>query len=62
MDVEGAGGPEDVSLVGDEAEVRAGVQAFADAGATDFAPVEIVTDDETGARTRSLLKELNASG
>jgi 5,10-methylenetetrahydromethanopterin reductase len=62
MDVEGAGGPEDVSLVGDEAEVRAGVQAFADAGATDFAPVEIVTDEETGARTRSLLKELGAAG
>jgi 5,10-methylenetetrahydromethanopterin reductase len=62
MDAEGAGGPEDVSLLGDEAEVRAGVQAFADAGATDFAPVEIVTDDETGARTRSLLKELHAAG
>jgi 5,10-methylenetetrahydromethanopterin reductase len=57
MDVEGAGGPEDVALVGDEAEVRAGMQAFADAGSTDFAPVEIATDDETGARTRALLKE-----
>jgi 5,10-methylenetetrahydromethanopterin reductase len=61
MDVEGAGGPEDVSLIGDEAEVRAGVQAFADAGATDFAPVEIVTDAETGARTRALLKELQTT-
>ena len=61
MDAEGAGGPQDVSLIGDEAEVRAGVRAFADAGATDFAPVEIVTDDETGARTRALLKELRAS-
>jgi 5,10-methylenetetrahydromethanopterin reductase len=62
MDVEGAGGPEDVSLVGDEAEVRAGVQAFADAGATDFTPVEIATDDETAARTRALLKEVHAGG
>jgi 5,10-methylenetetrahydromethanopterin reductase len=59
MDVEGAGGPEDVSLIGDEAEVRAGAQAFADAGVTDFAPVEIATDDETAARTRALLKDLH---
>jgi 5,10-methylenetetrahydromethanopterin reductase len=61
MDAEGAGGPQDVSLIGDEAEVRAGVQAFADAGATDFAPVEIVTDAETGARTRAFLKDVQAT-
>ncbi len=61
MDVEGAGGPEDVSLVGDEAEVRAGLEAFAEAGATEFAGVEIVTDEETGARTRALLKEVQAA-
>ncbi len=58
MDAEGVGGPEDVSLVGDEATVRTGLQAFADAGATDFAAVELVTDAETGARTRALLKAL----
>lgn len=61
MDAEGAGGPEDVSLVGNEAEVRAGVQAFGDAGVTDFAPVEIVTDEESATRTRALLKELSAA-
>jgi F420-dependent oxidoreductase-like protein len=60
MDAEGATGPEDVSLVGGEDEVRAGLQAFADAGATDFAAVELATDDETGARTRALLKEVQA--
>ena len=38
MDTEGAGGPADVSLIGTEAEVLAGMRAFADAGATDFAP------------------------
>lgn len=32
MDTEGAGGPADVSVVGDEDEVRAGLTAFADAG------------------------------
>ena len=58
MDVEGASGPQDVSLVGDEAEVGAGLQAFADAGASDFAAVELATDDETGVRTRALLKEV----
>jgi 5,10-methylenetetrahydromethanopterin reductase len=60
MDVEGASGPQDVSIVGDEAAVGAGLQAFADAGATDFAAVELVTDEETGARTRALLKEVQA--
>jgi len=58
MDAEGAAGPQDVSLVGDEAEGRAGLEAFADAGATDFAAVEIATDDETAARTRALLREV----
>jgi alkanesulfonate monooxygenase SsuD/methylene tetrahydromethanopterin reductase-like flavin-dependent oxidoreductase (luciferase family) len=58
MDAEGAGGPEDVSLVGDEAAVRAGLQAFADAGATDFAAVELVTDEATGTRTRALLNDV----
>ncbi len=61
MDAEGAGGPEDVSLVGDEDHVRAGLQAFADSGATDFAAVEIATDDATASRTRALLKEASAA-
>ena len=60
MDAEGAGGPEDVSLIGDEDAVRAGLEAFADAGATDFAAVEIATDDETAVRTRALLKDAEA--
>lgn len=60
MDAEGAGGPADVSLVGDEEEVRAGLAAFAEAGATDFAALEFVTDtDETNA-TRALLQDVAA--
>lgn len=58
MDVEGVDGPEGVSIVGDEETVRAGIQSFADAGTTDFTPVEFVLDDEARVRTRALLKSL----
>ena len=50
MDTEGAGGPADVSLIGDEAEVRAGLAAFADAGATDFSALEFIVDPADAAR------------
>jgi 5,10-methylenetetrahydromethanopterin reductase len=62
MDAEGAGGPADVSLIGDEDTVLAGIEAFEAAGATDFAPVEIVLDDETATRTRSLLRDRARAG
>ncbi len=55
MDAEGASGPADVSLIGDEDEVRAGLEAFAAAGATDFAAAEVTTDPDDQARTRALL-------
>jgi 5,10-methylenetetrahydromethanopterin reductase len=58
MDTEGAGGPADVSIVGNEEEVAAGLAAFAEAGATDFAAVEFVIDPEDGKRTRAVLQEL----
>jgi alkanesulfonate monooxygenase SsuD/methylene tetrahydromethanopterin reductase-like flavin-dependent oxidoreductase (luciferase family) len=60
MDAEGAGGPGDVSVIGSEDEVRAGLAAFADAGATDFAAVEFVTNADEGAATRALLAALAA--
>jgi F420-dependent oxidoreductase-like protein len=62
MDIEGVGGPADVSLVGDEAEVRAGLAAFADAGATDFAALEFFTNDTELTATRALLTEAAAAG
>jgi F420-dependent oxidoreductase-like protein len=55
MDLEGASGPEDVSLIGDEATVRAGLDRFAEAGATDFAALEFVLSPEDETRTRALL-------
>jgi len=58
MDVEGVDGPAGVSLVGDEATVRAGIRSFADAGTSDFTPVEFALDDDTRVRTRELLKSL----
>jgi 5,10-methylenetetrahydromethanopterin reductase len=62
MDASGAGGPADVSVIGTEDEVRAGIQAFADAGATDFAPVELTLNDDDAKATRELLKGLAHDG
>ena len=62
MDTEGAGGPADVSLIGTEDEVLAGMRAFADAGATDFAPVELTLNPDDSIATRELLKGVAADG
>jgi 5,10-methylenetetrahydromethanopterin reductase len=62
MDASGAGGPADVSLIGTEDEVLAGIRAFADAGATDFAPVELTLSPDDATATRELLKGLAADG
>jgi F420-dependent oxidoreductase-like protein len=62
MDAEGATGPEDVSLVGNEDEVRAGLARFADAGTTDFSALEFTTNPDDSARTRALLQAVNAAG
>jgi F420-dependent oxidoreductase-like protein len=61
MDAEGAAGPADVSVIGNEAEVRAGIRSFAEAGATDFAAVEFVTNADETTATRALLTELSTS-
>lgn len=59
LDREGATGPADVAIVGDEATVAAAVRHLADVGATDFAAVEygsVSTGDRE--RTRQLLRSL----
>lgn len=58
LDREGAAGPEDVALIGSEAEVRAGVERMRDAGLTDFVAVEFNTDATVAGPTRDLLKDL----
>lgn len=55
LDKEGAGGPEDVALIGDEAAVRAGIAAFAEAGATDFSAGVFTPPGENVERTQALL-------
>jgi len=57
LDKEGAAGPADVAIIGDEASVRAGIQRYADAGVTDFNAALFGTREEM-AETRALLKSL----
>jgi F420-dependent oxidoreductase-like protein len=59
LDREGAAGPADVAIVGDEAAVAAGVHRLADAGTTDFAAVEYGSVSKGDReRTRELLRSL----
>lgn len=58
LDREGASGPADVALVGDEATVRSGVERLADAGVTDFLAAEFGTSESERSRTRDLLRSL----
>jgi F420-dependent oxidoreductase-like protein len=57
LDREGAAGPADVAIVGDENTVAAQVGALAEAGVTDFVAVEY-TGGPDGARTRAFLRTL----
>ncbi|GAA4183780.1 TIGR03564 family F420-dependent LLM class oxidoreductase [Streptosporangium oxazolinicum] len=54
LDREGAEGPADVAIVGDEDEVAARIEALAQAGVTDFVAAEYAP----GPRTREFLKGL----
>jgi 5,10-methylenetetrahydromethanopterin reductase len=55
LDREGAEGPADVVVCGDEDSVRAQLGAFEDAGATDFLASEFGGSTEERERTRTLL-------
>lgn len=57
LDREGAAGPGDVAIVGDEDAVASQIMALADAGVTDFVAGEYARGDE-GPRTRALLRKL----
>ncbi|MFF5212112.1 LLM class F420-dependent oxidoreductase [Streptosporangium sp. NPDC000396] len=54
LDREGAAGPADVAIVGDEGEVSAQIESLAEAGVTDFVAAEYSPD----GRTREFLKTL----
>jgi 5,10-methylenetetrahydromethanopterin reductase len=57
LDREGAEGPADVAIVGDESAVGAQLDRLAEVGVTDFVaiPFRVDEDAEAGARTRALL-------
>ncbi len=55
---EGARGPEDVALIGDESHVAASIEELERAGATEFIAMELCRTDEEAARTRGLLRGL----
>lgn len=57
LDREGASGPADVAIVGDEATCAAGVRRMADAGVTDFVAAEFGSRDDR-ARTRAWLQTI----
>jgi len=59
LDREGAEGPGDVAIVGDETAVRAAFRRLRDAGVSAFAASPFSADEATAARTREfLLSEL----
>ena len=58
FDREGVDGPADVAIVGDEAEVRAGIERMREAGVTEFSPTEFFTSSDEAVATRELLKSL----
>ena len=57
LDREGAEGPGDVLVTGDEESVTAQIAALAQAGVTDFVALDY-TRGEDQQRTRALLKSL----
>jgi 5,10-methylenetetrahydromethanopterin reductase len=59
LDKEGAAGPADVSVIGDEDEVTAQIMALAEAGVTDFVALQFAGGDDY-QRTRGLLKKIIA--
>lgn len=61
MDIDGNAGPGDAMICGDEESVRQQLEAIAAAGATEFAAAEIGGSSEDFARTRALLREINAA-
>jgi 5,10-methylenetetrahydromethanopterin reductase len=58
LDREGAAGPEDLAIIGDEGHVRSEVTRLEDAGVTDFVAAEFGSGDDEQQRTRELLRSL----
>ena len=61
LDREGAQGIEDIAILGDEAEVRAGLRRLEEAGVTDLCLFPYDAEPGSGARTLELLGDLARS-
>ncbi len=61
LDREGAAGPADVAIIGDEEGVAARIRALADVGVTDFCANEFGSTGDEKRRTRELLQGLLGS-
>jgi len=59
LDREGAAGPGDVAIAGDEDAVAAQIMTLAEAGVTDFVAGEFARGAD-GSRTRAFLRKLTA--
>ena len=60
LDREGAEGPADIALVGDENALRGEIERYRNAGVTDFNALIVGVDDETHQRTLEFLESLVA--
>ena len=57
---EGASGPEDVALIGDESDVAASLAEMHDAGVTEFVGMDLSRSEGEAERTRALLRTFAA--
>lgn len=58
LDREGAEGPADIAIIGDEDHVAERIRGLEKAGVTDFAASEFASSDDEKARTRDVLRSL----
>ncbi|NOX31604.1 MAG: TIGR03564 family F420-dependent LLM class oxidoreductase [Actinobacteria bacterium] len=61
LDIEGVHGVEDISLIGNEDEVRHGLAEIAAAGATDFTAVVVAGDSDSRAQTLAVLGDAQSN-
>ncbi len=58
LDREGAKGPEDIAVIGNEGKVRGSLEELSASGATDLRATELCSTEEEAQRTRALLRGL----
>ena len=61
LDREGAAGPADIAIVGDENQLRSSIKRMQDIGVTDFNAAVMSTEEGAYERTLAFLGEVDAS-